>query len=103
MSRLVFLDSNIFIWAYNRPDSNSAKILDLMDEGKVSVIISEKVLEEVKKYFLRYYNEDVWFSVFKHVITSAAQVMPVVTPAISRIALWNFAPSLADIHSSLKR
>ncbi len=49
MSKLIFLDANVFIWAYNRHDSNSAKILDLMDEGRVSVIISEKVFEEVKK------------------------------------------------------
>ncbi len=46
MSKLVFLDANVFIWAYNRPDSNSAKILNLMDEGRISVIVSEKVLEE---------------------------------------------------------
>lgn len=70
MSKLIFLDANVFIWAYNRPNSNSAKILDLMDEGKLSVIISEKVLEEVKEYFLRYYDEKVWFSVFNHIITS---------------------------------
>ncbi len=70
MSKLVFLDANVFIWAYNRPDSNSAKILNLMDEGRISVIVSEKVLEELKKYFLIYYDEDVWFSVFKHIITS---------------------------------
>ncbi len=30
----IFLDSNVFIWAYNRPESNSAKILELMDEEK---------------------------------------------------------------------
>ncbi|GFO97665.1 hypothetical protein ig2599ANME_1870 [groundwater metagenome] len=29
MSKLVFLDANVFIWAYNRPGSNSAKIIDL--------------------------------------------------------------------------
>ena len=51
MSKLVFLDTNVFIWAYNRPASNSAKILDLMDEGIISVIVSEKVIEELKKIF----------------------------------------------------
>ena len=28
----------------------------------------------MKKYFLRYYSEDVWFSVFKHIITSVEVV-----------------------------
>ena len=70
MSKLVFLDTNVFIWAYNRPASNSAKILDLMDEGIISVIVSEKVIEELKKYFNIYYDEAIWFSVFKHIISA---------------------------------
>lgn len=69
MSKIIFVDSSVFIWAYNRPKSNSAKILELMDEGELSVTISERVLEELKTYFLRYYSERVWFSVFKHVVS----------------------------------
>ncbi|MEM2918162.1 MAG: PIN domain-containing protein [Candidatus Altiarchaeota archaeon] len=62
----VFLDSNVFIWGYSRPTSNSAKILELMNEGKITVIVSEKVLEELRTYFITYYNKDVWSSVFTH-------------------------------------
>lgn len=62
----VFLDSNVFIWGYSRPKSNSAKILELMNDGKITVIVSEKVLGELRAYFVTYYNKDVWSSVFTH-------------------------------------
>lgn len=71
MSKLVFLDTNVFIWAYNRHDSNSAKILDLMDDGRIKVIVSERVIDELKKYFLIYFDETIWFSVFKHIISNS--------------------------------
>ncbi len=63
----VFLDSNVFIWGYNRPDSNSARILELMDNSEITVVVSEKVMEEVRRYFLNYYNKDVWSSVLAHI------------------------------------
>lgn len=63
----IFLDSNVFIWAYNRPGSNSAKILELMDEEKITVVVSERVIEELRAYFINYYNKDVWSAVFNHV------------------------------------
>ena len=46
MGKLVFLDTNVFVWAYNRTDSNSAKILDLMDEGRVSVLFQKRCLKK---------------------------------------------------------
>lgn len=67
MKPLVFLDSNVFIWGYQRPESNSGRILGLMDEGEITVIVSEKVLEELRKYFIAYYDKDVWSSVFVHI------------------------------------
>lgn len=67
MNALVFLDSNVFIWGYNRPESNSGKILDLMDEGKIKIVVSEKVIEELRTYFINHYNKDVWSGVFSHI------------------------------------
>jgi len=75
MKRLVFLDSNVFIWAYNRPDSNSAKILELMNEGEITVVISEKVIEELRAYFTAHFNWDVWHAVFEHVTALAKVVL----------------------------
>ena len=74
MSKIVFLDSSVFIWGYNRPDSNSGKILQLMDEGEIKVIISEKVMGELRNYFTAYYSKDVWSSVLRHV-TSVVDVV----------------------------
>lgn len=71
---LVFLDSSVFIWAYNRPNSNSAKILDLMNEGKIRVVISEKVVKELRRYFLKFYNKDVFSEILYH-ITSTATII----------------------------
>lgn len=72
---LVFLDLSVFIWAYNRPNSNSAKILDLMNEGKIRVVISEKVVKELRRYFLKFYNKDI-FSEILHYITSTVTIIP---------------------------
>ena len=60
MSKIVFLDSSVFIRGYNRPNSNSGKILKLMDGDKIRVIISEKVIEELRRYFITHYSKDVW-------------------------------------------
>lgn len=67
MKPLVFLDSNVFIWGYQRPESNSGRILALMDEEKITAVISEKVIEELRRYFITYYDKDVWSSVFAHI------------------------------------
>lgn len=68
---LVFLDSSVFIWAYNRPESNSAKILGLVDAGKLEAVTSEKALEETGKYFNLFYDSRTWFSVKQHLVVSA--------------------------------
>lgn len=75
MSVLVFLDSNVFIWGYNRPESNSGKILDLLDGGKITVFVSEKVIEELRAYFINYYNKDVWSGVLNH-MSALVRIIP---------------------------
>ena len=45
-----------------------------MDEGEIRVIISEKVIEELRRYFIAYYTKDVWSAILKH-ITSIAEVI----------------------------
>jgi len=75
MNQPVFLDSSIFIWGYNRPESNSAKILNLMNEGKIKAVISERVIDEIRRYFLNYYNKDVWSEVLRYVTTTAIIVL----------------------------
>jgi len=87
MNIAVFLDSNVFIWGYNRPASNSGKILNLMNEGKITVVVSERIIEELRTYFINYYNKDVWSSVFSH-ISALVRIVPreEITEEIRKVA-----------------
>lgn len=58
MKYRVFLDTNVFIYAFEFPESNSNKIIGLLNQGGIEVVISEQVLAEVQAYFKRFYNKD---------------------------------------------
>ena len=49
----VFIDSSTIIYGLEIEKSNSALILDLIVEGEIKGVISEKVVEEVRNYFKR--------------------------------------------------
>jgi len=51
----VFLDTNVFIYAFELPSSNSRLIIDLLNEGMIEAVVSERVFREVYHYFRRYY------------------------------------------------
>ena len=52
-----FIDANVFIWAEERPNSNAAKIMGLIAEKKLDVVINQKILDEVFKYYITFYNK----------------------------------------------
>lgn len=52
----VFLDTNVFIYSFEFQNSNSSKIIDLLNKGEIEAVISENVLQEVVKYFEKYHN-----------------------------------------------
>ncbi|ODS31324.1 MAG: PIN domain protein [Candidatus Scalindua rubra] len=54
----VFLDTNVFIYAYEFHKSNSNKIIDLLNKGQIEAVISERVLKEVMAYFKKFYDKD---------------------------------------------
>ena len=58
MKRRIFLDTNVFIYAFEFPKCNSGKIINLLNKGQIEAIISEQVLKEVQAYFKRYYSKD---------------------------------------------
>lgn len=58
MKRRVFLDTNIFIYAFQFPDSNSSKVIDLLNKGQIEAVISERVLREVQAYFKKFHSKD---------------------------------------------
>lgn len=47
----LFVDSSTIIIGMTQPASNSAIVLRIIEEGKITAIISEKVLFEVKRFF----------------------------------------------------
>jgi len=57
----VFLDSSVIIICFEIKESNSAKILDLVFDGKIEVFTSEKVLLEVREYFKKRRNRNFSF------------------------------------------
>jgi len=58
MKRRVFLDTNIFIYAFEFPESNSGKVIELLNKGLVEAVISERVVKEVQAYFKKFHSKD---------------------------------------------
>ncbi len=52
----VFLDTNVFIYSFEFKNSNSSKIIDLLNKGEIEAVVSENVIKEVVKYFEKYHN-----------------------------------------------
>lgn len=47
----VFLDASVFIWAVERPSSNSSRIVKLGFSGRIEVVVDDAVLAEVSRFF----------------------------------------------------
>lgn len=47
----VFLDASVFIWAQERPECHSARIVEAALKGRLDPVVDEEVLEEVARYF----------------------------------------------------
>jgi predicted nucleic acid-binding protein len=58
MKPRAFLDTNVFIYAYEFPASNSARIIELLNRGEIEGVISEQVLQEVQRYFKQHYGKE---------------------------------------------
>jgi len=54
----VYLDSNVFIFGKENPESNSRTILDLAEEGKIVPVVSYLTLEELREYFSHRYDRE---------------------------------------------
>jgi len=59
MPSKAFLDSNVFIFGFERPRSNSRRILDLLVGGELHGVVTDRVVREVMWYMRRYYSKDV--------------------------------------------
>jgi len=54
----VYLDSNVFIFAKERRESNSRIILDLIEEGRIIPVVSYLTLQELREYFSVMYGRE---------------------------------------------
>jgi len=71
----VYLDSNFFIYAFEFPESNSAKILDLLHKGEIEAVISEIVIKEVTAYFKRFHTIEKAREVRRYLLETCSLVM----------------------------
>lgn len=71
----VFLDTNIFIYAFEFPKSNSRKIIELLNRAEIEAIISERVLQEVQRYFRKHYGKELT-GVFRNYLLLSCTVVP---------------------------
>ncbi len=57
MTKRAVIDTNVFIYAFEFPDSNSAKIIELITTGELEPFITQTVLKEVTEYFKTHHNK----------------------------------------------
>ena len=51
------LDTNVFIYAYETPQSNSNFIINALNRGLFEAIITESAFKEVYRYFRKHYSK----------------------------------------------
>lgn len=57
MKYRVFIDTSVFIYAFEFPDSNSNVIIEQINEEKIEAVVSERVVKEVYRYFRKYHSK----------------------------------------------
>ncbi len=70
-----FLDTSVFLWAYNYAESNSAKIFELANNKYINGVINEKVLDELRRYFSTYHDERTLYEI-EALITEEYEIIP---------------------------
>ena len=71
----MFLDTNVFVYAFEFPNSNSRLIIDLLNEDRIEAIVSERVFKEVYRYFRRFYSKEL-ADEYRVYIFSTCQIVP---------------------------
>jgi predicted nucleic acid-binding protein len=52
------VDSNVFIYAFEFPESNCNLIIDALNQNRFEAIITESTFKEVYKYFRKHYAKE---------------------------------------------
>ena len=66
----VFLDSTVFIYSFERPNSNSRKITGLLNGNKITAVTSTRVIKEITKYFENFYDLELARKFRKYIVNS---------------------------------
>ncbi|NJD53638.1 MAG: putative toxin-antitoxin system toxin component, PIN family [Candidatus Methanoperedens sp.] len=75
MKYRVFLDTNVFIYAYEFQESNSAEIIELLNDEKIEAVISERVLKEVYNYFRKFHNKNLADTFRRYLIETCTMIL----------------------------
>ncbi len=75
MKYRVFLDTNVFIYSFEFQDSNSGKIIELLNDEQIEAVISERVVKEVYRYFRKYHGKDLADTFRKYLYESCRIVL----------------------------
>ena len=76
MKPRVFIDTNVFIFAFEFEKSNSRKIIDLLNTGMLEAVISERVVKEVITYFKKKYNRTLANDFRNYLLQSCEIIFP---------------------------
>ena len=58
MRTRLFIDSNVFIFGFERPESNSHRTLEMAAAGELQGVVTDRVVREVMGYFRSHYGKD---------------------------------------------
>lgn len=58
MRSRAFLDSNVFIFGFELPRSNSRRIMEMLQAGGIQGVVTDRIVREVMRYFRREYGKD---------------------------------------------
>lgn len=70
-----FLDTNIFIYAFEFKDCNSRLVIELLNAGRFKAITSEMVVKEIERYFERYHGHKT-ANLFRRFVASSCIIVP---------------------------
>ncbi|HLB69264.1 MAG TPA: type II toxin-antitoxin system VapC family toxin [Thermoplasmata archaeon] len=103
MPTKAFLDSNVFIFGFERPRSNSRRILDLLVGGELHGVVTDRVVREVMGYMRRYYGKDL-AGKFRDLILLTCDLLLeddlTIDPKLSALVGAKDAGALAAVRSS---
>ncbi len=74
MKYRVFIDTSVFIYAFEFPDSNSNVIIELLNDEIIEAVVSERVVKEVYRYFRKYHGKDL-ADTFRNYLYEACKII----------------------------